>query len=201
MQMVAASKMRKAQQAAIGPRPFVLLLYRIQRLITTRPIAFTHPLLAVREVRKRAVIIVAADKGLCGALNTNVFRLAAQFDPERTIFIAAGRKAAQFIARSGRQLAAEFAYGDSPTFDEARVIARFARDQFLSGEVDETRIVGTRFINTLSQQALSLPFPLERSRDGRCRGWTTSRPKGKTTVRPSSSRACTRSSNTCLGTT
>jgi F-type H+-transporting ATPase subunit gamma len=158
MQMVAASKMRKAQLAAIGPRPFVLLLYRIQRMATTRPIKFTHPLLAVREVRRRAVILIAADKGLCGPLNTNVFRLAAQFDPKTTIFITAGRKAAQFVARSGRQLAAEFAYGDSPTFDEARAIARCARHQFLNGEVDEVKIVATRFINTLSQQALSLPY-------------------------------------------
>src|SRR5437879_3207023 len=67
MQMVAASKMRKAQQAAIEVRPFVRLLYRIQRKATTRPIDFKHPLLAVREIRKRAIILVASDKGLCGA--------------------------------------------------------------------------------------------------------------------------------------
>ena len=74
-------------------------------------------------MRTRAVILVAADKGLCGALNTNVFRLAAQFDPATTVFITAGRKAAQFVARSGRRLAAEFAYGDAPQFAEARAIA------------------------------------------------------------------------------
>src|SRR5262249_52837754 len=74
MQMVAASKMRKAQQAAIEVRPFVRLLYRIQRTATTRAIEFRHPLLAIREVRKRAVVLVASDKGLCGALNGNVFR-------------------------------------------------------------------------------------------------------------------------------
>ena len=78
------------------------------------------------QVRRRAVILVAADKGLCGALNTNVFRLASQFDPESTVFITAGRKAAQFVARTRRQLAAEFAYGDTPTFAEARAIAAFA---------------------------------------------------------------------------
>jgi F-type H+-transporting ATPase subunit gamma len=158
MQMVAASKMRKAQQAAIAPRPFVLLLYRIQRAATTRPLAFTHPLLAVREVRRRAVILIAADKGLCGALNTNVFRLAAQFDPKTTVFITAGRKAAQFVARSGRRLAAEFAYGDSPTFAQAKAIAAFARDMFLNGDVDEVQIVVTRFINTLSQEAIAVPY-------------------------------------------
>ena len=158
MQMVAASKMRKAQQAAINPRPFVLLVYRIQRLATTRALDFTHPLLEVREVRRRAVILVAADKGLCGSLNTNVFRLAAQFDPQTTLFITAGRKAAQFVARSGRQLLAEFAYGDAPTFPEARAIAGFARDLFLNREVDEVKVVATRFINTLSQEPVALPY-------------------------------------------
>jgi F-type H+-transporting ATPase subunit gamma len=158
MQMVAASKMRKAQQAAIAPRPFVLLLYRIQRAATTRPVAFTHPLLEVREVRRRAVILVATDKGLCGPLNTNVFRLAAQFDPETTIFITAGRRAAQFVARSGRRLAAEFAYGDPPTFGEARAIADFARDMFLNRDVDEVQVVVTRFITTLSQEAIAMPY-------------------------------------------
>ena len=109
-------------------------------------------------MRRRAVILIAGDKGLCGALNTNVFRLASQFDPESTIFIAAGRKAAQFVARTRRQLAAEFAYGDTPTFAEARAIAAFARDLFLKGEVDEVRIIATRFVNTLTQEAVSQEY-------------------------------------------
>jgi len=158
MQMVAASKMRKAQQAAIATRPFVHLLYRIQRAATSRTIDFTHPLMERREVRNRAVILVAADKGLCGALNTNVFRIAAHFDQPSTQFITAGRKAAQFVARSGRRLAAEFAYGDTPTYAEARAITAFARRLFESGEVDEVRIVATRFVNTLSQQPVSLEY-------------------------------------------
>ena len=158
MQMVAASKMRKAQQAAIASAPFARLLYRIQRAATTRVTDFQHPLLEVRPVRRRAVILIAADKGLCGALNTNVFRLAAQFDPASTLYITAGRKAAQFVARSRRQLAAEFAYGDSPTFPEARAIVSFARDLFLKGEVDEVVIITSRFVNTLTQQAVKLEY-------------------------------------------
>ena len=158
MQMVAASKMRKAQQAALAARPFAQLLYRIQRSATRRTQDFTHPLLEARPVRKRAVILIAADKGLCGALNTNVFRLAAQFDPKTTRFITAGRKAAQFVARTGRQLVAEFAYGDTPTFPEARAIATHARDLFLSGEVDQVQIVTTRFVNTLTQEAVCLEY-------------------------------------------
>ena len=158
MQMVAASKMRKAQDAALAGRPFVQPLYRIQRQATTRLRDFIHPLLAVRAVRKRAVILIAADKGLCGGLNSNVFRLASEFDPESTLFITAGRKAAQFIARSRRQLVAEFAYADTPQFLEARAIAAFARDLFLKQDVDQVRIVATRFINTLSQEPLSIEF-------------------------------------------
>jgi F-type H+-transporting ATPase subunit gamma len=156
MQMVAASKMRKSQEAAVAAGPFVRLLYRIQRSATARAPDFAHPLLTVREVRRRAVILIAADKGLCGPLNTNVFRLAAQFDPASTVFITAGRKAAQFVARTRRSLVAEFAYGDSPTYAQARAIAACARDLFLNGSVDEVRIVATRFVNTLTQEPVSL---------------------------------------------
>ncbi len=158
MQMVAASKMRKAQQAALAGRPFVQVLYRIQREATTRLGTFTHPLLAEREVYKRAVILIAADKGLCGALNSNLFRLVGEFDQKSTVFIAAGRKAAQFIARTRRQLIAEFAYSETPKFEEARAISAFARDLFLRKEVDEVRVIATRFVNTLTQTPLCLEF-------------------------------------------
>ncbi|HWH71349.1 MAG TPA: FoF1 ATP synthase subunit gamma, partial [Candidatus Sulfotelmatobacter sp.] len=132
-------------------RPFVRLLYRIQRRTTTQSVDFNHPLLEVRPVTKRAVILVGGDKGLCGALNTNLFRVAAQFDPKSTVFITAGRRAAQFVARTRRQLIAEFAYGDTPRYSEAKAIATLARDLFLKREVDQVQIVATRFINTLTQ--------------------------------------------------
>ena len=158
MQMVAASKMRKAQETVVAGRPFARLLYRIQREATTRIGDFRHPLLEVREVRKRAVILISSDKGLCGALNSNLFRMAAQFEPASTVFITAGRKAAQFVARTGRQLVAEFTYGDEPKFSEAAAIASFARDLFLKREVDQVRIVATEFINTLTQRPVTLEF-------------------------------------------
>jgi F-type H+-transporting ATPase subunit gamma len=152
MQMVAASKMRKAQQAALNGRSFAGLLYRLQRKATTQSVDFSHPLLEVREVRQRAVILIGGDKGLCGALNSNLFRLASQFDPQSTVFITAGRRAAQYIARTRRQLLAEFAYGDSPRYAEAKAIATCARDLFFKKEVDQVQIVATRFINTLTQE-------------------------------------------------
>src|SRR5215510_904807 len=158
MQMVAASKMRKSQEAARAGRPFVDLMYRFQREATTQLREFHHPLCQVRRVGKRAVILVASDKGLCGALNSNLFRLAAQFDPESTVFITVGRKAAQFVANTARKLAGEFTYDDTPRFPEARAIAAFARDLFLKGEVDEVRVLATRFVNTLTQEPINLEF-------------------------------------------
>lgn len=159
MQMVAASKMRRAQEAARTTRPFAQLLYRIQRQATTHaPDDFTHPLLEVREVRKRAVILVGTDKGLCGALNTNLFHLVTQFDPATTLFITVGKRAAQFIAHTGRQLVAEFTFSDSPRFEEARPIASCARDLFLKRQVDQVQVVATRFINTMTQEPVVVEF-------------------------------------------
>jgi F-type H+-transporting ATPase subunit gamma len=156
MQMVAASKMRKAQQAAINFRHFSTLLYRFQRRTTTQVTDFTHPLLEAREVRKRGVILIAGDKGLCGPLNSNLFRIASKFDAETTLFITGGRRAAQFIARARRKLVAEFAYGDSPRYPEAKAIANCATDLFLKKEVDEVLVVSTRFINTLRQEPVTV---------------------------------------------
>jgi F-type H+-transporting ATPase subunit gamma len=158
MQMVAASKMRKAQEAALALRPFVRLLYRFQREASTRMGSYTNPLLEVREVRKRAVILVSSDRGLCGALNTNLFRLAGQFAPETTVFVAAGRQAEQFVARTGRQLAAKFTYQDTPRYSDATAIASFACNLFLKKEVDQVQVIVTSFVNTLTQVPLCLEY-------------------------------------------
>src|SRR2546428_5682676 len=80
MQMVAASKMRKAQQAALAGRPYAGLMANVLAQVTANVGDFSHPLLELREVRKRAVVLVSSDKGLAGALNSNLLREAANFD-------------------------------------------------------------------------------------------------------------------------
>lgn len=152
MQMVAASKMRKAQQSALAGRPYATLMNTVLAHVTTHAGEFTHPLLEVRPVQKRAVILISSDKGLAGALNANLLREAAKFDRETSVFIAAGRKGSQFIARTKRALAAEFTYKDSPMFSEARAISRFAQDLFVKGEVDQVDVLFTNFISTLTQK-------------------------------------------------
>src|SRR5205809_1792917 len=158
MQMVAASKMRKAQQAALAGRPYATLMNEVLGNATAYAGDFSHALMEKREVKKRCVIVISTDKGLCGALNSNLLREAAKFDKDTTTFITAGRKGSQFIARTKRQLAAEFTYKDAPLFSEARAISRFAREMFTKGEVDRVDILFTNFISTLSQRPDSLPL-------------------------------------------
>ena len=158
MQMVAAAKMRKAQQAALVGRPYAQLLNEIMAEAATRTVGFDHPLLQSRPVARRAVIIVSTDRGLCGGLNSNLFREAMKLDKNTTVFITAGRKAAQFVSRTKRDLAAEFSYKDAPEFAEARAISKLVQQMFLKGEVDAVDILFPRFINTLTQQPQTVPF-------------------------------------------
>jgi F-type H+-transporting ATPase subunit gamma len=152
MQMVASSKMQKAQQGAINFRPFAAMASQIMGHLSSDTGDYRHPLMEQREVRKRGVVIISTDKGLCGALNSNLFREATHYDTSVTHFVAVGRKAAQFIARTRRKLLAEFSYHDTPTFAECQTISRFVQDLFLKGEVDAVEVIYTRFINTLSQR-------------------------------------------------
>src|SRR5687768_2509243 len=152
MQMVAASKMRKSQMAALAGRPYATLMNKVLAQVTASALDFKHPLLENRGGKKRAVIVISSDKGLAGALNSNLTREIAKFDKDNTLFIAAGKKGAQFISRTKRNMAAEFTYKDAPQFSEARAISRFAQDLFLKGEVDGVDILYTNFVSTLVQK-------------------------------------------------
>jgi|SRR4051794_3303990 F-type H+-transporting ATPase subunit gamma len=159
MQMVAASKMRKAQQSALSGRPYAVLMNEVLGDLKHNAGDFTHPLLEKRTgAGKQALVVVSTDKGLCGALNSNLMREAAKFDKATTIYVTAGRKASQFVARTKRSLAAEFTYKDAPLFSEARAISRFAREMFLNGEVDRVDVLYTNFISTLNQKPEIFPL-------------------------------------------
>src|SRR3954471_16950392 len=152
MQMVAASKMRKAQQSALAGRPYAALMNNVLAEITRYAGDFSHPLMEVRPVKTLGVVVIGSDKGLAGALNGNLFRQINKFDKDSTIFIAAGKKGSQYLARTQRKLAAEFTYKDTPMFSEARAISKFAREMFLKGEVERVDILFTNFVNTLTQK-------------------------------------------------
>ena len=152
MQMVASSKMRKAQLAALAGRPYAILMNQVIVSASQDSQDFMHPLMEKREVRKRGVLAITTDKGLCGALNSNMGREVMKWDKESSVFVTAGRKGSQFVTRTKRKLAAEFTYGDAPLFSEARAISKTLQEMFLKGEVDCVDIIYTRFVNTLTQK-------------------------------------------------
>src|SRR6186997_1488154 len=125
MQMVAASKMRKAQQHALAGRPYAGLMNKVLVSLQNRTDPRFHPLLEIRPVQKELVLIISTDKGLAGALNTNLFREVNRFEPEKTVFASAGRKGRLFVARTRRELLADFELKDAPSFVETKVLARF----------------------------------------------------------------------------
>ncbi len=164
MQMVAAAKMRKAQAAALAGRPYQEMLTRVLAAIKGRVESSSHELLAVRPVKRELILIFSTDKGLCGPLNTNLFREIVDVDREKTEFAVMGRKAVQFVARTKRNLTADFALKDAVHFADIRPIAKFAAEKFISGEMDQVRVLYPKFVNTLTQQSILrnlLPVPAE----------------------------------------
>jgi F-type H+-transporting ATPase subunit gamma len=164
MQMVAASKMRKAQAAAIAGRPYQELLARVLAAVKGRVDPGSHLLLAVRPVNQELILIFSTDKGLCGPLNANLFREIGEIDREKSEYAVSGRKAVQFITRTRRKLTADFALKDTIHFSEIRPIAKFVSDKFISGEVDQVRVLYPKFVNTLVQQPVLrtlLPIPVK----------------------------------------
>ena len=152
MQMVASAKMRKAQGAALAGRPYSELINKVLVSVRKHADVTLHPLLAVREVKRELVIVISTDKGLCGALNTNLLREASAFDEHKTDFVSSGRKAQQHLARLRRKLTADFPLPDAPALRDTKAISKYCIDQFLSGNVDKVTVLYTKFINTLTQQ-------------------------------------------------
>src|SRR2546421_8204628 len=107
MQMVAASKMRKAQQHALAGRPYAALMNKVLVSLQKRTDPKLHPLLEIRPVKKELILIISTDKGLAGALNTNLFREGTRVEPEKTAYLVSGRKARQVVARTKREILAD----------------------------------------------------------------------------------------------
>ena len=151
MQMVAASKMRKAQQAALAGRPYAALINKVLVSVRKRTDSSLNALLEVRQVNRELVLVISTDKGLCGGLNGNLLRELNQFDSAKTVYVGAGRKGVQYIARTNRQLISDFPQKDVPSLADTKVISTFIIEKFLSREVDKVSVVYTNFVNTLVQ--------------------------------------------------
>jgi len=172
MQLVAASRMRRAQAAVLASRPYEERLRNVLQDLAPYADPELSPLLAQREVKRVAVILITSDRGLVGALNVNVIRtgLRAAQQYKDASFVAVGRKAASAVRRLQLPLLAEFtALGDRPSSTDTGPIARIAQDEFVSGAIDEVHLVFPRFVNTLRQVPATvrlLPFRPEAPPEG-----------------------------------
>jgi F-type H+-transporting ATPase subunit gamma len=161
MQMVAATKMRRAQLAALALRPYASRLDDMAGHLyaTSATDEFVHPLLQGRKkTGKTAVIVITTEKGLCGALNTNLLRDVIKADDSNKVYISVGRKGRQVLARLKKNLLADFELKDSPTFAESKAISRFLLQKFEEKQFDAVEIYYNRFVNTLSQVPTRYPI-------------------------------------------
>lgn len=165
MELVAASKMKKAQAAALGGRAYAQLMADMLAALASRVDESQHPFLTQREVKTRGILLVTTDKGLCGPLNANLFKLVTDIKTPAKFYVI-GRKGAQFIARTKRQMVADFTVSDRTAFAEVKVASEFMVAQFLEGAIDTIEVIYPRFKNTLIQEPVVRPvLPLHSLKD------------------------------------
>ena len=161
MQLVAASKMRKAQEATKASSPYTLAARELLAAISTHNSVKTHPLFATRPVNNRLLILIASDKGLAGAYNSNIIKLyttEVRADEKAGIknkTLTVGKKAAQFVSRVKNidVIGSYEELPDSPDGSELRAILNTARELFVSGEVDAVDVIYTDYVTSITQVA------------------------------------------------
>jgi len=175
MEMVAASKMKKAQERMRSGRPYAQRILNIAMHAARANTEYRHPLLTRRaDIKRLGAVVVTTDKGLCGGLNTNLLRLVLNQHKEWTAkgieveYCTIGNKGYGFVSRMGGKIASHVVnYGDHPSLERLIGPVKMLIDAYLAGSIDEVHIFSTRFVNTMKQEpahATMIPIPQE---------WTT----------------------------
>ena len=153
MQLVAAAKMKKAQDQAMAGRDYSSQLNAVLSDIAANfsDEEVSHPLLEMREGDRELVLVVSTDKGLCGPLNTNVAKKLRAGTSDSADYVTVGRKLRVMLEKTQKEIIADYSVHDPVPFADARAIAALLTKQFLEGKYDKVSIVYTRFVNTLSQ--------------------------------------------------
>jgi F-type H+-transporting ATPase subunit gamma len=160
MEMIATSKMRKAQERGLAGRPYAEKIMQVMADLAAlrREGEEMHPLLQARPVKKIGILHITPDRGMCGGLNTNINRTAASFILEQEApvsLVVVGRKGRDFMRRYGREIRAEFTnLGDRPCLLDTLPISRIIIDDYTSGEIDRVYIVYPQFISTMVQKPI-----------------------------------------------
>ncbi|MDO7786833.1 ATP synthase F1 subunit gamma [Desulforamulus aquiferis] len=169
MKMVAAAKLRRAQESVVSARPFATKIKEVLGRVAAASAGASHPLLEVREVKKTCYVVISADRGLCGGFNANVLRKASNAikDPKSSAIVGVGRKSRDFFNRRGYEMAASFVgLGENIQFFQAKEIAKFVIDKYIAGDFDEVYLVFSEFVNVLTQRPVAVKLlPVESPAD------------------------------------
>lgn len=162
MQMVAASKMKKAQDQAVAGRAYADRLNAVLGNLKSNMEGLAHPFLETREEGKHLILVVSTDKGLCGGINTNLLKKVRADLPQDGDFVTVGKKLREQIAKAQQSLVADFPVLDPVPFEEVKVISKFLTDKFNSGEYSKVSVAFTNFVTTLEQVPhISQLLPIE----------------------------------------
>jgi F-type H+-transporting ATPase subunit gamma len=159
MEMVATSKMRKAQERMRAARPYAAKMRNVVAHIAAAHSEYRHPFLYAREVKRVGVIVISTDRGLCGGLNSNLFRmLVQQMRKWQTANVefdvcTIGRKGAQFFQRVGGKVLGQVSrIGDQPHIEQLIGTVKIMLDAYLDGQIDELYIASNDFVNSMTQR-------------------------------------------------
>ena len=162
MQLVSSSKMKRAQDSAISGRPYSLILANMLKTVSNAykisGEAIEHPFFQAREVQRRGIIMLSSDKGLCGPLNTNLFRLITEEVKGDASFFSVGKKGAQFIQREGFDLEVAYEISDKAETSEVSPLVEATIEGYKSGKIDTLEIAYPSFINVLIQKPVIIPL-------------------------------------------
>ena len=152
MELVAAAKMKKAQDQAVSGRDYADQLDQVLAHLQEGADEDDHPLLARRGSGKELMLVVSTDRGLCGGLNTNLLKTVRSEAREGAEFGTVGKKLRQQLSKTGAKIVTDWKVRDPVPFSDAKPIAKFLTEQYLSGEYGRVTIAFTRFVTTLKQE-------------------------------------------------
>ena len=181
MEMVAASKMRKAQERMAATRPYAENIRRVIAHLAQANPEYTHPFMVEREVKRVGMIIISTDRGLCGGLNTNMFKAGLSKMVElreqgaEVQLSTIGSKGLSFFKRAGGNIITEVSHlGDAPRLEDVIGSVKVMLDAYSNGEIDQLIVVYNEFVNTMTQNAQVeqlLPIAAEESEKELAHHW------------------------------
>jgi len=152
MQLVAAAKMKKAQDQAIAGRDYAKQLKEVLVNLKENVAEDAHPLLVKSEGNRELVLVISTDKGLCGGLNTNLYKKVRAEASSTADYVTVGRKLRATLEKLNKHLVADFEIKDPVPFSDARPIAKLLTKLFLDGKYDKVSVAFTNYVNTLRQE-------------------------------------------------